>query len=170
MNNSISLLQSQQNISKWISDNDDGNLEIDYLPWASDQPNGFSSQKCMSFDSVRYGYHDEECTSKMCIPCQLPKYIFFHLRGLPLNLQEQDLLDVDYIVSIEPGRVSFEGFSGLSSIILDPFSQNWKIISLGKVIGSYNGTKIYPIGLSTWDLFLERNVTLDLKLAQVSKK
>jgi hypothetical protein len=52
---------------------------------------------------------------------------------------------------------------------LDPFSKNWNIISFDKVIGSYNQSKNYPIGLFTWDFFLEQNLTVYLKLSQVRK-
>ena len=162
------MFQSKSNISRWIYDDDfDSNSEVDYLPWAYDQPNGFSSQKCMSFDSNRSGYNDEECSSKYCSPCQLPKDIYFHLRGLSIDLQ--DILDIDYILYMDSARVSFDGFSGISSIILDPFSKNWEIISFDKVIGYYNQSKNYPIGLFTWDFFLEKNLTVDLKLSQVRK-
>ena len=167
------LFQSKTNNSQWIFDNDsDLNLDVEYLPWANDQPNGFTSQKCVSFDSQRNGYNDEDCSTKtnFCIPCQLPKDVFFHLRGLPLNLQTQEVLDVDYVISIEPKRVSFNGFTGLSSIIWEPFSMNWLILSVGKVIGSYNGSNNYPIGLLTWDLFHKENITINLKFTQVRNK
>jgi len=143
-------------------------VEIKYLPWAFDQPNGLSSQKCLSFDLAKTGYNDEECSSKYCIPCHLPKDAFFHLRGLPIEIQGQEILDIDYIVSIDSEKVSFDGFSGLSSIIPEPFSKKWKIVSLGQVIASNNGSRSYPIGLLSWDFFLlEQNVTMNLKLTQV---
>jgi hypothetical protein len=162
------FFQSKSNISKWIFDDDSGsNVEIKYLPWAFDQPNGLSSQKCLSFDLAKTGYNDEECSSKYCIPCHLPKDAFFHLRGLPVEIQGQEILDIDYIVSIDSEKVSFDGFSGLSSIIPEPFSKKWKIVSLGQVIASNNGSRNYPIGLLSWDFFLEQNVTMNLKLTQV---
>ena len=155
------------NISRWVSDDKSGgDFEVDYLPWAFDQPNGLSSQKCLSFDSQRNGYSDEECSSKFCFPCQLPKDVFFNMRGLPIDLQ--DLFDTDYVVYIDPAKVGFDGFSGLSSVVWEPFLKRWQIVSLGIVVGSYNGTKSYPIGLGSWNFFLEQNVTHELKLTQVS--
>ncbi len=143
--------------------------EVTYLPWAFDQPNGQASQKCVSYDFERGGYNDEECTTKACTPCQLPNDIFFRIRGFPETLI-YNTVDVDYILSIDAGKISFEGFSGLSSIvsIASNSKENvWQLSSNGTFIGHYNGTNYIPIGLYEWFMYNTANSKAELKLTQV---
>jgi hypothetical protein len=159
------FFKSNTSKSKWLN----GNKileEVTYLPWAFDQPNGQSSQKCVAYDFEKNGYSDEDCILKMCISCQLPKEIFFHIRGFPESLAYVTV-DVDYTLSIEAGKVSFEGFSGLSSIVNNTKENIWQLLSDGNVIGNYNGTNSIPIGLFEWYLYNTTNSKVELKLSQV---
>jgi len=145
---------------------------VTYLPWAFDQPNGQASQKCVSYDFERGGYNDEECTSKACFPCQLPKDIFFHVRGFPEALIH-NTVDVDYILSIDVGKISFAGFSGLSSIVSTASNTKedvWQLLSNGSVIGRYSGINYTPIGLCEWYLYNTTSSKVELKLTQVEEQ
>ena len=158
-------IQSNESISRWVNGN---NLSeyVTYLPWAFDQPNGQASQKCVSYDFDRDGYNDEDCSTKMCIPCQLHKEIFFQIRGFPEEIIF-DTVDVDYILTVEVEKVSFEGFSGLSSIFNNINENVWQLLSNGTAIGHYNGTSPIPIGFNEWYLYNTTFSKVQLKLSQV---
>jgi hypothetical protein len=96
----------------------------------------------------------------------MPKDTFFHVRGFPESLA-LTTVDVDYTLSIEVGKVSFNGFSGLSSIINIAKENAWQLISNGNAIGHYNGTNSIPIGLCEWYLYNTTNSKVELKLSQV---
>ena len=102
----------------------------------------------------------------MCIPCRLPKEIFFHIRGVP-EAFIFNTVDVDYILTIDVGKVSFEGFSSLSSIVNNTIQNVWQLLSNGTVLGHYNGTSPIPIGLIEWYLYNTTFSKVQLKLSQV---
>jgi hypothetical protein len=112
------------------------------------------------------GYNDEECTTKLCIPCRLAKNIFFHIRGFPEELNT-DIVDDDYFLLIEGSKVSFEGFSGLTSIVNDTKQSVWQLLSSGTVIAHYNETNSSPIGLCEWYFHNSTYQKIKLKLTQV---
>ncbi len=87
-----------------------------------------------------------------------------HIRGLPESLI-YNVVDVDYVLSIDVGKVSFEGFSGLSSIFYNTYKKVWQLLSNGTVIGNYNGSSPIPIGLGEW--YLYNTTKVQLKLSQV---
>ncbi len=88
------------------------------------------------------------------------------MRGFP----EENTVDVDYILSIDAGKISFEGFSGLSSIVSTASNTKetvWQLLSDGTVIGHYNGISYIPIGLYEWYLYNSTSSKVELKLTQV---
>ena len=162
------LLQSPLNETLWINGNSaDENQEVSYLPWAFDQPNGFTSQQCMVYDFGRGGYNDKECTDKFCIPCILQKKGFFKIRGLPGDLQAMDVVDIDYKANIGLENITFHGFLGQSTIYWDQESEKWILKTQNKDLGSSMGSHLFIIGTHKWNLNYKKNIELDLKLTQV---
>ena len=121
----------------------------------------------MTFDFERGGYNDKECTEFMFFPCLMPANNFFKIRGLPEELQDLEIVDLDYILLINMKDVTFQGFSGLSNIVWDPLFDRWVIKLKNKELGWSFGSSFSPIGTHRWHLHYKTNITLDLKLSQV---
>ncbi len=121
----------------------------------------------MTFDFVRGGYNDKECTEFMCFPCLMPANNFFKIRGLPQDLQDLEVIDINYILNINMENVTFQGFSGLSTIVWDPVLDRWVIKLKNKEFGWSHGSSFSPIGLHRWNVHHKTNMIIDLKLTQV---
>ena len=152
----------------WIKENfPDENQEVSYLPWAIGQPNGFTSQGCMTYDFGRQGYNDRECTELNCFPCILQSNRFFKIRGLPEELQGLNVMDIDYKVQIENKAITFHGFLGLSTILWNSDSDKWILKSGNKDLGSSVGSHLFIIGTHKWNFNYNKKIELYLKLTQV---
>jgi hypothetical protein len=163
----LTFFQSNITFSRWFNGNKAPlEEEVTYLPWAFDQPNGQASQKCISYDFERVGYNDEECSTRLCIPCRMLINNFFRIRGFPEELTPEKV-DVDYFLLMESSKVSFEGFSGSSSIINNSKENVWQLLSNGNVIGHNNGTNSIPVGLCEWYFHNLTTSKINLKMTQV---
>ncbi len=79
----------------------------------------------------------------------------FTIRGL---CDTEDRIDIEYILlreTLNTSIIQMKGLSGLTNIIFDSSTKDWKIISLDKsksILGYYNGVDEWPIGLKEWYL------------------
>ena len=120
------------------------------------------------------------CLKAVLIKKNFCTKVYVKLRGL---CEEQEFLDTDYIFRrelLEKGQGVFQGLSGFSSIVLNSKSRVWELIGHqdlnNSVIGIYNGSSSFPLGVKNWFLkfncneFYTEFVSKSLKFSQVNNQ
>ena len=136
---------------------------------------------CKQLDLRTNQHNEADCNEYLCYACEFPsKKLIFTLKGL---CSEQQAIDTQYFLDQEnvlPEKIVLSGVNGLTQIVQNHFSSEWKIISLTaqngslKEIGINNDTRIFlPVGVQTWyfsyNCFREVNMfPIKLKLSNVS--
>ena len=154
---------------------------IDYLPWSRGEPNGVElGDECIILKNEPILYFDITCKTPFCFACQFNGDTLFKLRGLCLD---QELIDTDYIFMhsfIPFGEWTFRGLLGRTNITLNKTTLIWEIVShtsvdhVGFVLGIFNGSKPFPIGVHSWTMAVDCTVKktskeMKLKLSKVIK-
>jgi len=109
--------------------------------------------------------------------------VLFHLRGI---CDTEENIDLDYILLRETlksnkSKIVMQGMSGLTNIVYNSGKKYWEMLSVIEknqtvkaVLGLYNSTKPFPVGVNKW--FLKGNCNANpedfevttLKFAKVS--
>ena len=168
----LPIVRSKTNHLIWIYTEtyaESDNIQVNYLPWASGQPNGAGiDQDCLIVTAHSKAYSDIECQRAYQFSCIIETNETFKLRGLPKN---EDGIDLDYIFlgdKIEFEEYTFQGVSGLSNIVYNKSSKIWNLKSEkdDSLIGSYNGSFMFPFGKQEWSM-KNHHALKHLKLSKV---
>jgi hypothetical protein len=170
------IYNRRESQSKWKALN---GTVVDYLPWSKGEPNGHDlGDECIILKPDPSLYFDIRCKNTYCFNCQFEGETIFKLKGLCL---EQELIDTDYIFMhsfIPFGEFTFRGLLGRTNITLNKTTQHWEILShtfvehTGHVLGLYNGSKIFPLGVRPWTMTVDCTIKktrkeMKLKLSKV---
>ena len=153
-------------------------MSLSDLPWDRGEPNGeLLRENCLLYDQSNEVYFDFNCKYRFCSLCQFKEEAVFKLKGL---CGQQTIIDSDYIFIYDQEELLFRGLLGRTHIILNTTSGNWELMdSLNSgdfsngLIGYFNDSNKFPLGLHTWSLFLNceqmlTNLTyIALKLSKV---
>ena len=151
----LPIVRSSENSSEWVS-SDPIPEKVNFLNWASGQPNGaLIDQNCIIVTADSLGYGDVACDELHFFSCSLESNFLFKLKGL---YEAEDEIDSDYLFlidMIDSGSYTFQGVTGLTSIVYNNSSALWEIKSLLNssaevVLGLYNGTVLSPLGTQDW--------------------
>ena len=148
------IVRSSENTSEWISPEDNPE-KVTYLKWVPGQPNGaLIDQNCIIVTADKLAYNDVDCEELHYFSCTLESNYLFKLKGL---YDDDDEIDSDYLFLIDlidSGTYTFQGITGLTSIVYKN-SSLWVITSLRnsgaeEILGYYNGTVLSPLGTQDW--------------------
>ncbi len=138
------------------------------IPWAEGQPNGESTQPCVSTDEYANSSTvvDIECNMKYCFACYLTSFQIFRVKGTCM-----DGLDIDtkYTLKSDPlinGQLMFQGMSGVSVIRKLQNSSTWALMNGANAtlkvatIGT-KSSSLFPIGVNKWIVSKDRGFCKD---------
>ena len=165
----LPIVRSEKNETIWLNKN---NLteSVTFLPWMTGQPNGYPSQNCITAE--QNGYYDSDCNEKRCFVGMFKKSPIFHLRGQCRMDPATDNLYVFNFESITKSVYKFQGFSGLSDIIGDFYTNYWDIITYNSTTGYSNeigylrDVSKFPFGTNSFNFYIGGR--LPMKISKVN--
>ena len=112
---------------------------VPYWKWASNQPNGGETQKCIN---ILHSYmNDDECDKEFCFTCQILQKSMYILRGpIPADTERK------YFVTMSRKNTEIRGITETECFWKE---ENW---NFGKNLKLDNATNnMPPVGLKTWN-------------------
>jgi hypothetical protein len=149
----LPIVRSPTNETLWLNKSNITE-QVTFLNWMTGQPNGYPSQNCITAEQS--GYSDTKCGEKKCFMGLFKKSPIFHLRG---PCTANPAVDNSYTFKFEliaNSIYKFQGFSGLSDIILNFEGYSWDLITYNSTtdsslrIGNLRDVNKFPFGTNIW--------------------
>ena len=147
------------------------NVQVDYLKWAPNEPNGKASEPCVHLRGIDYTYNDAPCDQLHSTLCHFESTEEFQFKGISLEVIDTKYV-IDYNASGSGNMPVFQGLYYGQVMSFNPDSNSWMLQQSkeNETLKAYSKVKIptLPVGLQDWTL-LNSNTTFTLKFSKCKR-